>query len=302
MNDFASATMLRLIVLGLERQGIAAPALPPPRSAHVALADKRALVDRLLREHGPQVLLRIGEAVHHVRDEPASVALARSRDPLDLIERWQRLERFIHSRHRVLIEERGAGSLRLRHASLDAGQPPHPGEDLLVFGLLVALIDWLGTDGLRAGFAGDAGVRWHEGRWTARGMPADASRWAVQWRPALRRPPPPPPAGHDWIDAGHRLLAADPGRRWTLPLLAGELHTSPRTLQRRLGAGRSSFSALLTQARLAQSAKLLADTRQPPAEIGYLCGFSDQAHFTREFKRHAALTPARFREQFAASR
>jgi AraC-like DNA-binding protein len=51
-----------------------------------------------------------------------------------------------------------------------------------------------------------------------------------------------------------------------------------------------------------RQARLLAESPQSPAQIGYLCGFSDQAHFTREFKRHSAVTPARFREQFAVAR
>jgi AraC-like DNA-binding protein len=35
------------------------------------------------------------------------------------------------------------------------------------------------------------------------------------------------------------------------------------------------------------------------SEIGYLCGFSDQAHFTREMKGMTAITPAQYREQFS---
>ena len=35
------------------------------------------------------------------------------------------------------------------------------------------------------------------------------------------------------------------------------------------------------------------------AEVGYMCGFADQAHFTRQFKRHTAMTPALYRSEFA---
>jgi len=94
----------------------------------------------------------------------------------------------------------------------------------------------------------------------------------------------------------------DPGRGWTLQALAGDMHCSARSLQRHLAERGSGFVVLLRQVRLARSARLLAETPQSPAQIGYLCGFSDQAHFTREFKRHSAFTPARFRQQFALAR
>jgi AraC-like DNA-binding protein len=38
--------------------------------------------------------------------------------------------------------------------------------------------------------------------------------------------------------------------------------------------------------------------RDPAAQVGYLCGFADQAHFTRSFKRFTAMTPVVYRAQF----
>jgi AraC family transcriptional regulator len=35
-------------------------------------------------------------------------------------------------------------------------------------------------------------------------------------------------------------------------------------------------------------------TRQALGEIALQCGFADQAHFTREFKKIVGLTPARY--------
>jgi len=46
-------------------------------------------------------------------------------------------------------------------------------------------------------------------------------------------------------------------------------------------------------------AQLLTGSPASPAEIGYACGFADQAHFTREFKRRTALTPALYRAEFS---
>jgi AraC-like DNA-binding protein len=95
------------------------------------------------------------------------------------------------------------------------------------------------------------------------------------------------------------LLAADPGRAWTVAALAQEVACSPRHLQRQLQAQQVSFSALLSQARLTHAAKHLVSTPQSAAEIGYACGYADQAHFNREFKRHTAFTPLAYRAHFA---
>jgi AraC-like DNA-binding protein len=302
--DFAAAAMLRLIGLGLKRQGIAWPAPGPAaaRGAHGPLGDKRRLLDALLQQHGAEALLRIGEGVHDASDEPALVALTLARDPADLIARWQRLERFIHSRHRVRIEAAGEGRLQLRHVSLVAGQPPTLAEDLLVFGLLVALVEHLGTAEVSAQTADAPWARRERGRWQVHAAPGGAACWWLRWQARLPAPPLPSAVHTDWVGTARRLLQHDPARGWTLHALASDMHCSARSLQRHLAAHGSGFGLLLRQVRLARSARLLAESPQSPAQIGYLCGFSDQAHFTREFKHHSALTPARFREQFAVAR
>ncbi|GCL61881.1 helix-turn-helix transcriptional regulator [Pseudaquabacterium pictum] len=317
MDDFASAAMLRLIRLGLHRQGLApppaiTPAIMPGRSAHVPLAHKRRLLDSLLADHGPLVLLRIGEAIADAPDEPALVALALATSPPDLLARWQRLERFVHARHRLLVQADGPGRLQLQHVSLDAQAPPTPAEHLLVLGLLVALARLIGTQGLTATADTPEAWRWQAGRWqTGRfQVPPTApagqtglapGHWQWRWQPA---PPgastPCPPAG-DWAGTATGVLAADPGRSWSVPALAAALGSSPRTLQRQLARQGRCFSHLLMDVRLAASARLLAATRQPVAAIGYHCGFADQAHFTRAFKKHSAMTPVQFRGAFQAA-
>jgi AraC-like DNA-binding protein len=37
------------------------------------------------------------------------------------------------------------------------------------------------------------------------------------------------------------------------------------------------------------------------AELGFLSGYADQAHFTRELQRRVGMTPARYRAAFAAT-
>lgn len=319
--DFAAAGMLRLIELGLRRQGLAPPPGPPglpsrPAGALVSLDHKRALADRLLRQHGPLVLLRIGEAAAALAHEVPLQALVLARDPPDLLQRWQRLERFVHSRHRVEVLQPGPGRLRLRHVSLRDGAPPTAAEDALVFGLLVVLAECIGTAQLTARTVvaeGAPGWQRQQGQWLHQPGPGptsalpgslDLSTWDLAWTPAPARaadalPASPLPAA-DLLQAATGRLVADPGRAWTVHSLAAELGRAPRSLQRQLAQAGSSFGQLLGDARAALAARLLTQGQASAAEIGYVCGYADQAHFTRAFKRHAALTPALYRAQFAA--
>lgn len=305
MTDFAATGMLRLIGLGLRAQGLAMPAFALPPAAHVPMAQKRALAEHLLQAHGPLALLRVGEAAPALAAEPPLQALVLARDPVDLLQRWQRLERFVHSRHRVQLLAAEPGRLRLRHVSLHSAEPPTLAEDCLVFGLLIALGRSLGLPAWEARVLQPDGRPgpWHcrDGRWCHPGPLQHAATWTLSWQPAAVAragpgTPTAPPA--DLPGAVRTALLADPGREWTVPVLARDLGLSARTLQRRLAEAGSGFGQLLAEARAAAAARLLTRSAATPAEIGYACGFADQAHFTREFKRRTALTPALYRAQF----
>ncbi len=303
VSDFAAAAMMRLIHHGLARQGLPAAAAPDGRHAHVTLAAKRDGLARLWHAYGPQVLVRIGEAVHSAPDEPAMAALSLARDPHDLVERWQRLERFIHSRHRIRIVAAAPGQLHLAHQSV-SGAPPLPAESALVMGLLLALCARSGAGGLRARVQGEQAWRLTPRGWASRTWPAVLANWELAWQapPPAAGPGAAPlaPAGEDWAARVRALLAADPGQHWTLARLALPLGCSPRSLRRHLQQGGQHFTGLLAEVRLARAARLLVQGELSTAAVAYVCGYADQAHFSREFKRGTAITPAQFRRQFAA--
>ncbi|HBT68693.1 MAG TPA: AraC family transcriptional regulator, partial [Agrobacterium sp.] len=52
--------------------------------------------------------------------------------------------------------------------------------------------------------------------------------------------------------------------------------------------------AYLTDVRIRQARRLLR-AGETPAEVAALCGFADQAHFTRHFKARNGVTPGQFR-------
>lgn len=294
MDDFAPAAMLRVVHQGLRRLGLAPPPTAPSHLGRVALPDKRERLRALWQAHGPGVIARLGEAVHDLPDDPLLTAFSPARDPFDLLERWQRLERFIHSRHRLEVRASGPTSLSWRHVSLRRAAPPTAAEDLLVAGLLLALAQRLGLGSLRARPLGTRAWLF-DGGWRATRWPAPLDAWEWQWAGAAAAPQ---PVGESLSPLS--LLQADPARGWTLARLAQAMDLAPRTLQRRLAGQGGHFSGLLAQARLNHSAHQLAAGAASLAEVGYLSGFADQPHFTRQFRAHTGLTPAQFRAQFGA--
>lgn len=76
---------------------------------------------------------------------------------------------------------------------------------------------------------------------------------------------------------------------------ASALHMSARTLQRRLEAEGTTFSAIIDATRELVARELLGDPALALAEVGYRVGFADLATFSRAFKRWVGVSPGRFR-------
>lgn len=297
-TDFASSAMMRLVAVGLRRQGIFVP-VPTSATAHVPLIAKRDVLRELLETRGPLAILSIADAAPSMAREPVVQALTRAKDMPDLMDRWHRLERFSHGRHRVAVEQLGADSFRLTHQARDSGPPPTFAESLLVLGLLTVLAEMIGSTDVS--LADTMGTVWRShGKWrcpdaaqnissvilTATGKPKAASETATG-------------AGPDPVSSLRQRLVADPVRRWTVATLAAETGASPRTLQRRLTERSISFSRLVTEARVEVAATQLCKADGPSlAEIGFIAGFADQAHFSRTFSRAVGTTPSSFRADF----
>lgn len=79
--------------------------------------------------------------------------------------------------------------------------------------------------------------------------------------------------------------------------IAADLHLSTRTLQRRLLEEGVSFGVLLQDIRRELAQHYMDDRQLNVSEIAYLLGFSDQANFTRAFKRWFGTTPSEWRRR-----
>ena len=86
------------------------------------------------------------------------------------------------------------------------------------------------------------------------------------------------------------------GERIALDDLAGEAGISPsyftRLFRERSGQSPMQF---VTAVRIERAKEQLADRDRPMITIALSCGFADQAHFSRTFKRIVGLTPKAFR-------
>ena len=109
---------------------------------------------------------------------------------------------------------------------------------------------------------------------------------------AARTPRTPP-----WLGQAEEMLRTV-GDRVGLGELAHTVGVHPTHLAREFRARYGvSVGEYGRRVRLARAAAEIARTDAPLAEIAAEAGFADQSHFTRLFKRHAGVTPARYREQ-----
>jgi AraC-like DNA-binding protein len=93
-------------------------------------------------------------------------------------------------------------------------------------------------------------------------------------------------------------LHAEPAHPWTLDALAAAAGSSRTTLAERFGriVGRAPMQ-YLSDWRMQRAAQLLDDPRQKVASIALAVGYDSEAAFSRAFRRHAGLSPARWRQR-----
>ncbi|ROL81350.1 AraC family transcriptional regulator [Pseudomonas protegens] len=80
-----------------------------------------------------------------------------------------------------------------------------------------------------------------------------------------------------------------------LGVISRNMGLSSRTLQRRLKSCGIDFEDLRDETRRSEALQLIASGRYTATEIAYMVGYSDQAHFTRAFKRWTGSSPSRYR-------
>jgi AraC-like DNA-binding protein len=81
--------------------------------------------------------------------------------------------------------------------------------------------------------------------------------------------------------------------------LARLAHMSVRAFERKFrGSFHLSPQKYLRKLQLRMASRALVYSGQALAEVAVNCGFADQSHFTREFRRHFGRTPRAYREHY----
>lgn len=254
------------------------------------------ITGRVLERRGPGLLLSAG-LLFRAPETPALTCLRRNPDPVVIAEKFMRLEGYCHARHRTRITAGPEGEWQCTRES--QGPASGLGENCLAAGQLMALLKDTGYGNLSLAIGGR--------RIAARDLPGagfqpgeTGARFTIAW--TARDLPDPVPEPESPALSGHlaALLDTDIGRSWRIGVCARVLGLQVRSLQRYLAAEGRSFSPILRQARMKAATRLLADPGITLAETGYCCGYADQAHFQRDFRRALKMTPKRFRETGAA--
>jgi len=301
MENFASAGLVNLLqrVVGAADPALVSgqPLSDPFSHGLESAGVKRSLVDRVLQKYGPGLLFSVGQHLHLIEDTPVATVFRHSADPQVLADKWLRLERYHHVSHRTRIEPLGHEGWDCHRHSLAA--MPTIGENCLIAGLLMGLAGLVGARNCRLLIAGS---EFHASDLRQADLPSGLSleTFQIVWSSYQMRNMPErcarPESDTDMADRLANLLASDVGRGWKIGDAARQMAVSTRSLQRHLAADGRNFSSALRRARMHRATELLLATATSLAEVGYCCGYADQAHFQRDFRRVTNVTPKRFRQ------
>lgn len=278
------------------------------RQTHIPAEMKRDVLNYVWREAGPEFLLSIGQGVREAVHDPIWRGALLSRKPEYLFEKWQRFEKFSHSSNRLRIEMTGEMGAKFERYTIDGGIPT-PQENLLICGLITALLEEIGCVGLRCemqiGGSEKFNIR-ENGRFA---LPKNAEEltaemWRIDWRdfsPGNKSRVPetislPISPGHiPHVEFLIGLLMADVSHQWKVDELAREAGLSKRSLQRKLKDADLDFSSLIRIVRIHEACALLTENDAPITSIAFCTGFSDSAHFSRDFRASMGMTPTDYR-------
>ena len=297
-ENFASAGLVALVIKSAIETD---PDLLPPgtktpdpmRDARISASGKRELLRHIHERRGAGPLLSIGRHLGNAAASPVLAVLAKAGRPDILVDKWLRLERYGHATNRTeIILESGRVLACRRHAQ---GDPPTPAENALIAGFLFGLC---GLAGARGRILDIDGQRF-DARTAAMAGPlaGDSARFRIAWTKWIPLPAASPDASASdpLADRLKSLLATDVAHNWSLDEAAGHLAKSTRSLQRELGALGLTFSSVLRGVRVSEAGRLLREDAASLAEIGYCCGYADQPHFQRDFRRALNMSPGDYR-------
>ena len=320
MREFAKSSMLGLILRHLKSE---VPHLLPDkllqadeiRSVYVPAPLKREALEMVYSAGGPTALFSIGQGLKAGNFDPIWRAALSSGSVPVLLDKWLRFETYAHSHNRLRIDQVSDTKAMFQRYAVDGGSPT-PAENLLICGVLVALLEAIGCVGLRCWLHGNSGdkklIRDHSATISFDDSSLNLTKdWTICWTEfvpevaashALSDIPKIPehhltdPTTRQRIQLMIALLSKDVSRLWKVSELARQAAMSTRGLQRTLAQAHLTFSSLVRMMRVHEATRLLKEEDVPLTAIAFCAGFSDSAHFSRDFRASTGVAPREFRK------
>ena len=305
--------MVRVLLQGMSGLGLRLPEVADQLTqATVPLDLKREVVQSAVEQAGFAVLPLLGRGLHKLAMEPTHLALTAGHSATSLFVRWQRLERYIHSKHRIQWQGLTPTSARVKHAHKDNGPAPLAAEDLVVCGVLCALLEANGLHTIKA-TADDMELYPNPDSTQVLQcvQQCQTHTWSLTWQdteekgldlslPVSWAQVAPPTWSQFACAVGDHVARCLP-ELVSVDVAAAVLGMPCRTFQRTLAAESLSYQRIQSDVRFRLAGWYLLESGMAIAEIGFVCGYSDQAHLTREFNRRMGVPPARYRELFSST-
>lgn len=305
--------MVRALLQGMANLGLRLPEVAEKLTqATVPLNLKRAVVQAAVEQAGFAVLPLLGRGLHDLAMEPTHLALTAGRSATAMLVRWQRLERYIHSEHRIQWLLLTPTSAKVSHTHKDNGPAPLAAEDLVVCGVLCALLEANGLYSVRATVADIELYPNPDSNQVLRCVQqGQTDTWLLTWQGIQDKPSnldltvswaqvAPSTWSRFAFAVGDHVARCFP-ELVSVDVAASALEMSCRTFQRTLAIENLSYQKILHEVRFRLAGCYLLQSDTPIAEIGFVCAYSDQAHLTRDFNRRVGVTPARYRDLFSTA-
>ncbi len=287
--------------------------------ARVASRTKRDFLKDIWQQLGAKPLLSCGQNISKLDYDPIWRTSLSSESPAVLLNKWQRFEVFAHSRNRLRVDMVSKNEFQFQRYTVEGSVPSTP-ENLLICGLVIGLLEAIGCVGLYCDIAMKDGkaIRIREnGMFCLPENPREitAVSWKIGWDsqtnvrarntnnspaselqlPKLKLPSFTKSRNRELVKSLLNHLVRDVSRQWQVCELAQTMGMSSRTLQRKLADIDISFTNLVRLVRIHEACRLLKDTKSSLTVIGFCSGFSDSAHFSRDFRASVGLTPTQYR-------
>lgn len=313
-DGWTSSGLTAMVIRGLEarRPDLLPPLLVMPECTHTARAPagfKRDLLAKAYEAGGPALILDLREDLKRVGFDPILHVLRRSRTPGILAEKWERFERYTHSTNRLVLAPDGPCAFETLRYKTSEGET-HPAEDLLMLGVVTTILEQIGAEDVSIKLTpkrGEPLTLVNAGRIEIGDdrLPVSSAVGRIEWRQFNPQRPDDGDAERLIVYGGNeeqpvtgaitRLISTDVARVWAWPVISQELGQSVRSLQRSLSNEETSLSELVRAVRVREACRLLEAGELSLTQIGFWCGFSDSAHFSRDFKKSLGMPPSVYR-------